>query len=316
MGRHSETLPSPRREIARRVTVISAAATHRMSYARDALSRWPDDLDYRTVAVVLHDGAVRAACRLVPVAEQLTVARRLLASAEPELAIASRTLDSQWSADWSNDATKSDRHDLLTHAKLLGDLYALLRVSQQIWTATSREAAMVETGIPMSVPFRHFGMFEGQFPHGLVPPPHSVREIIELWIDELNKKSWPSMTLNEVSRWRSAARLLVKAAGLDLDKSVLQFDTLPPLLCLRFEVLSHAAGAQWARADDKIKAAKFETVVARSASRPDWYKRLSERGAQDRIRRANAFYSWVNSEWVCLPPIGWLAPDDPITKNF
>jgi hypothetical protein len=38
MGRHSEVLPSPRREIAQRVIVVSAAATQRISRARSALS--------------------------------------------------------------------------------------------------------------------------------------------------------------------------------------------------------------------------------------------------------------------------------------
>jgi hypothetical protein len=38
MGRHSEVLPSPRREIAQRVIVVSAAATQRISHARSALS--------------------------------------------------------------------------------------------------------------------------------------------------------------------------------------------------------------------------------------------------------------------------------------
>lgn len=305
MGRRGERLPKPGNAISALTTQIAEAARYRSAYVRVSMASWPRELGYKSMATALHDLAVKAACRLAPVGHHDDVARAMNSSVDPELALSSASAQPGWSVTQAHNDGLSDRHDLDTHAALIGNLLGLAYIVAPVWDAHGPDTVLFPHQSRLRLPSGYRGAFQNIFPAEDIPPPVSVRELIELWIEKSNHGYASKLGSNEVSRRRSAARLLVKAANIDLDKSVLQFDTLPDELGERYHTLSEAVGSQWAHADSRTRAADFATIVANLATPPTWFKPLSPTGALTRIKHAKSFYEWMATEWLCLPSLSW-----------
>jgi hypothetical protein len=165
MGRRGERLPEPAHAIGVRATEIAEAAKYRFAFVRISMASWPRELGYKSMATALHDLAVRAACRLAPFGQHENVARAMNSRVDPELAFSSASAQPGWSVTLAHDDELSDRHDLCTHAELVGNLLGLAYMVAPVWGAQGPDTVLLPPQPPLRLPSSYIGAFQTIF-HG------------------------------------------------------------------------------------------------------------------------------------------------------